>query len=59
MTYRNPASLTAQLKKKLPRLPASKRPQHHAALPDVEIGAFMADLRQRVGTAARASNSLS
>ena len=54
MTYRNPASLTAQLQKKLPRLPASKRPQHHAALPYVEIGAFMADLRQRSATAARA-----
>jgi integrase len=54
MAYRNPAGLTSQLQKKLPRLPASKRPQHHAALPYVEIGAFMADLRQRSATAARA-----
>jgi integrase len=54
MAYRNPASLTAQLQKKLPRLPASKRPKHHAALPYLEIGTFMADLRQRSATAARA-----
>lgn len=53
LAYRNPATLTAQLRKKLPRLPVSRRPQHHAALPYVEIGTFMAKLRQREGTAAR------
>ncbi len=54
LAYRNPAALTEQLRKKLPRLPASRRPKHHAALPYVEIGAFMAELRQRQATAARA-----
>jgi integrase len=54
MAYRNPASLTAQLRKKLPRLPTAKRPKHHAALPYAKIGGFMTDLRQREAVAARA-----
>jgi Arm DNA-binding domain/Phage integrase family len=54
LAYRNPASLTAQLRKKLPRVPVSRRPQHHAALPYGEIGTFMAELRLREATAARA-----
>jgi integrase len=54
LAYRNPAALTAQLRKKLPRLPASRRPKHHAALPYSQIGRFMSDLVQREGSAARA-----
>jgi integrase len=54
LAYRNPASLTGQLRKKLPRLPASRRPKHHAALPYSEIGRFMGELVDREGSAARA-----
>jgi integrase len=55
LAYRNPAKLTPeQLKKKLPRLPASRRPQHHAAMPYARIGRFMAELGQREGAGARA-----
>jgi integrase len=50
--YRNPATMTAQLMKKLPKLPQSKRPQNHPSLPYDEIGAFMASLRQQQGIAA-------
>jgi integrase len=53
MAYRNPAALTAQLRKKLPKLPAAKKPQHHAALPYAEIAAFLVELRQRDAVAAR------
>jgi Arm DNA-binding domain len=54
-SYRNPAKLTPeQLKKKLPRLPASRRPKHHAAMPYSQVGAFMAELRGREGSGARA-----
>jgi integrase len=54
LDYRNPAKLTAQLRKKLPRLPAAKKPKHHAALPYAELPAFLAELRQRDAVAARA-----
>jgi hypothetical protein len=38
-SYRNPAKLTPeQLKKKLPRLSALRRPQHHAAMPYAQLG---------------------
>jgi integrase len=53
MAYRNPAALTAQLRKKLPKLSAAKKPQHHAALPYAEIGAFLEELRERDAVAAR------
>jgi integrase len=53
MAYRNPAALTAQLRKKLPKLPAARQPKHHAALPYAEVGAFMAALRERDSVAAR------
>jgi integrase len=52
--FRNPAELTARFKKALPQLPKGKKPQHHSALPYAEIGAFMADLRQRDSIAGRA-----
>jgi len=52
--YRNPATMTTQLMKKLPKLSQSKRPQHHPALPYDEIGAFMHSLRQQQGIAASA-----
>jgi integrase len=50
--YRNPATMTAQLMKKLPKLSQSKRPKNHPALAYDEIGAFMASLRQQQGIAA-------
>jgi integrase len=52
--YRNPATMTPQLMKKLPKLPQAKRPQNHPALPYDEIGAFMRSLRQQQGVAAGA-----
>jgi integrase len=55
LAYRNPAKLTPeQLKKKLPRLPASRRPKHHAAMAYRDIGTFMSELAQREGGGARA-----
>jgi integrase len=50
--FRNPATLTARLKKALPK-PQSK-PEHLAALPYAEIAALMGKLRRRDGAAARA-----
>lgn len=52
-TYRNPAARTAQLLKKLPKLPRGER-NHHPALPYDEIAGFMTALRGRDGMAARA-----
>ena len=52
LAFRNPAALTARLKKALPK--AQSKPEHHAALPYAEIGAFMAALCRRDGAAARA-----
>ena len=54
MHYRNPAAMTAQLLKKLPRPSASKNVQNHPSLSYEEIGPFMAALREREGIAARA-----
>jgi integrase len=53
LTYINPACWTKQLRRSLPKLPPEKRPKNHPSLPHQEIGAFMALLRQREGTAAR------
>jgi integrase len=47
LTYNNPAKLTGRLKAKLPRLSRDRRPTHHAALPYLELGRFMAELRAR------------
>ena len=52
--YRNPAALTAQLRKRLPKLPSSSQRRNYPALPYTEIPAFMAELRKREGYAARA-----
>lgn len=52
--YRNPASLTAQLAKKLPKVPQAKRAAHHPSLQYEQMAAFMADLKTREGVAARA-----
>jgi len=46
-TYRNPAALTAQLKKVLPKLGKGRRPSRHASLPYDEARAFVATLRTR------------
>lgn len=52
--YRNPAALTAQLRKKLPKRPSTSRRKNFPALPYADIPAFMAELRKREGFAARA-----
>ena len=52
--YVNPAELTKQLRKKLPKLPKSKQPKHHPALPYCEAASFLAALRLQEGTAPRA-----
>ena len=44
-TYRNPAAMTAQLAKKLPKPAKSKAPVDHPSLPYDEIGPFMTLLR--------------
>ena len=53
-TYRNPAALTAQLKKVLPKLGKARRPSRHASLPYDEAPAFLKALRAReeMGTTA-------
>jgi integrase len=52
VAFKNPATLTARLRKALPR--AQGKPEHHAALPYAEIASFMTELRKRYGAAARA-----
>jgi len=52
--YRNPATMTAQLQKKLPKIPGGSRPVNHPSLPYGEVGAFLASLREREGVAALA-----
>jgi integrase len=52
--WRNPAIMTAQLRKKLPRLPASKQPVHHPAMPYTALPAFLSELREQEGISARA-----
>ena len=50
----NPARWRGHLDKLLPKKSKVRRVEHHAALPYVEIGAFLTDLRQQKGVAARA-----
>lgn len=50
----NPARWKGHLDKLLPARSKVQKVQHHAALPYVEIGAFMAELRKREGVSARA-----
>ena len=54
----NPARWRGHLENLLPALSKVKRVQHHPALPYTEIGAFMAELRQQAGLAARAMELL-
>lgn len=56
-TYRagpNPARWKGHLAKLLPSKSKVAKVKHHSALPYVEIGAFMVELRQQVGYGARA-----
>jgi integrase len=50
----NPARWDGHLKEALPALSKESRVQHHAALPYVQVGAFVQNLRTQEGTAARA-----
>jgi integrase len=50
----NPARWRGHLENLLPMKAKVRRVEHHAALPYVEIGAFMAELRQQEGVAAGA-----
>jgi integrase len=50
----NPARWRGHLESLLPGRSKVRRVEHHAALPYPEIGAFMAELRQQQGVAARA-----
>lgn len=50
----NPARWAGHLKTELTARKDLQKPKHHAALPYVEIGAFMAELRGRDAPAARA-----
>lgn len=49
----NPARWTGNLKEMLPAKTKVREVRHHPALPYAEIGAFMAELRQREATTAR------
>jgi len=50
----NPARWRGHLENLLPKKTKVRRVEHHAALPYVEIGVFMIELRQQEGVAARA-----
>jgi integrase len=50
----NPARWRGHLDNLLPARSKVRRVKHHAALPYAEVGAFMAELRQQEGVAARA-----
>ena len=50
----NPARWRGHIENLLPRKSKVRRVEHHAALPYSELPGFMAELRQRKGTAARA-----
>jgi integrase len=52
--YRNPATMTAQLAKKLPKVAAARRTTNHPSLPYSELGSFLDSLRAREGLAALA-----
>jgi integrase len=53
-TGENPARWRGHLENLLPRKSKVRRVEHHAALPYAELGAFIAELRQQAGVAARA-----
>jgi integrase len=53
-TGENPARWRGHLEHSLAAPKKTKRVRHHPALPWAQIGAFLADLRQREGVAARA-----
>lgn len=53
-TGENPARWRGHLDKLLPKKPKGRKVKHHPALPYAQIGAFMANLRPRAGTAAKA-----
>jgi integrase len=53
-TTENPARWRGRLQQLLPAKTKIRRVEHHAALPWREVGDFMAALRQRTGSAARA-----
>src|SRR5262245_10212001 len=50
----NPARFRGHLKHLLADIPEVRRVKHHAALPYIEVAAFMADLRVHPGIAAKA-----
>jgi len=50
----NPARFRGHLKHLLADVPEVRRIRHHAALPYTEVAAFVAELRERAGIAARA-----
>jgi integrase len=50
----NPARWNGHLSEVLPGRASIQKPRHHAALPFAELPAFLAELRQREGVAARA-----
>jgi integrase len=54
----NPARWRGHLDSLLPARAKVRRVKHHAALPYAELGAFMAELRERTGLAARAMQLL-
>ncbi len=51
--FRNPAAMTEQLRKKLPKLSSGRIRGHHPSLAYSQLPAFMRDLRDRKGSAAR------
>jgi len=53
-TGENPARWRGHLENLLPKRSKVRRIEHHAALPYAEIGAFITELRQQEGVAARA-----
>jgi integrase len=53
-TRENPARWRGHLNKLLPAKSKVRKIEHHPALPYGQIGAFMSDLRERDGTAAKA-----
>jgi integrase len=53
-TGENPARWRGHLDKLLPKKTKIRRVEHHAALPYSEIGAFIGELQQQEGVAARA-----
>lgn len=50
----NPARWKGHLEHELPARSKVQKVEHHAALPYIEVGAFMTELRQREGISARA-----